>query len=114
VLTIGGGVVGGGSVLSIAWTGDYLQTLQNDMAMYAIIFAIIGAAQWRELRRAAPRAGWWIVANVLGGVALWLAYAAVAALGPVGAAAVACARCARRSCSRSPPRGVAASSPTRP
>lgn len=88
VLTIGSGVVGGGSVLSIAWTGDYLQTLQNDMAMYAIIFAIIGAAQWLELRRAAPQAGWWIVASVLGDVALWLAYAAIAALGPVGAAAV--------------------------
>jgi hypothetical protein len=88
LLTVGAGIIGGGGVLSIAWVQDYGRSLGNDMAMYAIIFAIIGAAQWLELRRAAPRAGWWIVASVLGDVALWLAYAAVAAVGPVGAAVV--------------------------
>jgi len=88
LLTVGAGIIGGGSVLSVAWVQDYGRSLGNDMALYAIIFAIIGAAQWLELRRAAPRAGWWIVASVLGDVALWLAYAAVAAVGPVGAAVV--------------------------
>jgi hypothetical protein len=88
ILTVGAGIIGGGSALSVAWVQDYGRSLGNDMALYAIIFAIIGAAQWLELRRAAPRAGWWIVASVLGDVALWLAYAAVTAIGPVGAAAV--------------------------
>ena len=88
LLTIGGGIIGGGSVLYVAWAWDYARTLRNDMALYAIIFAIIGAAQWLELRRAAPQAGWWIVASILGNVALWLTYAMIAAIEPVGAAVV--------------------------
>lgn len=88
ILTVGAGIIGGGSALSVAWVQDYGRSLGNDMALYAIIFAIIGAAQWLELRRAAPQAGWWIVASVLGNIALWLTYAAVATLGPVGAAVV--------------------------
>jgi len=88
VLTVGAGVIGGGCVLYVAWAQDYGRSLGNDMALYAIIFAIIGAAQWLELRRAAPQAGWWIIASVLGDVALWLTYAAVAAAGSVGAAVV--------------------------
>jgi hypothetical protein len=87
-LTVGGGVAGGGGVLYAAWAQDYERSLGNDMALYAIIFAIIGAAQWLELRRAAPQAGWWIVASILGDVTLWLTYAAVATVGPVSAAVV--------------------------
>ncbi len=88
VLTVGAGVIGGGCVLYVAWAQDYGRSLGNDMALYALIFAIIGAAQWLELRRAAPQAGWWIIASVLGDVALWLTYAAVATVGPVSAAVV--------------------------
>jgi hypothetical protein len=39
------------------------------MALFAILGAFIGAAQWLILRGRAPRAGWWIVATAAG---LWL------------------------------------------
>ena len=87
MLTGGSGVLAGLAILSASWLAGDPHTPWRDLGLYTLVFGIIGAAQWLELRRAVPQAGWWVGASIVGTVAFWLTYGASTLIGPVDAVA---------------------------